>query len=406
MRRLGWLVVVSAMACHSVPDDAPLYGSPDDFDFSANPELLASIRSSPYAFFRFMNRAFAQTVCVELDSLRADSPTVNLHGDAHLEQYAITPTGRGLMDFDDSASGPAIVDLVRFGVSIYLAAAERGWSDRRQEFLARFLDGYRGALADAALAAPEPALVARVRAGFDPDRISVLARSESLMQPLERESERSRHIYDAGTRFFAESMQEQHPTLPVAFFDVKNMGTLRLGIGSALDEKFLFRVEGPSNDPSDDVILEAKELRDLSGVDCVHRRRNDPFAILAAQSRLAYQPYDLVGYLFFDPDRSGTGELGDDFWDGTVFWIHSWVDNYTEITVDASLESPKDLAEVVFDVGVQLGHGHTRDIAYPLDDQLRATLSRAWAQREESYVAAVSAMTDQVMDAWEAFRVE
>ena len=37
-------------------------------------------------------------------------PLFNLHGDAHLEQYAITDLGRGLTDFDDSSRGPAIVE--------------------------------------------------------------------------------------------------------------------------------------------------------------------------------------------------------------------------------------------------------------------------------------------------------
>ena len=42
-------------------------------------------------------------------------PTVTLHGDPHLEQYAVTDAGRGLTDFDDASKGPAILDLVRFG---------------------------------------------------------------------------------------------------------------------------------------------------------------------------------------------------------------------------------------------------------------------------------------------------
>jgi Ser/Thr protein kinase RdoA (MazF antagonist) len=42
---------------------------------------------------------------------------VNLHGDAHLEQFAVTDASFGLIDFDDAVGGPAVIDLLRFGVS-------------------------------------------------------------------------------------------------------------------------------------------------------------------------------------------------------------------------------------------------------------------------------------------------
>ena len=52
-------------------------------------------------------------------------PNVQLHGDAHLEQYAFTKSAWGLDDFDDSTRGPALVDIIRFLGSIDLTVRRR-----------------------------------------------------------------------------------------------------------------------------------------------------------------------------------------------------------------------------------------------------------------------------------------
>ena len=66
-------------------------------------------------------------------------PEVNLHGDAHIEQYTVTNLGRGLSDFDDCTRGKAVIDLVRLGTSILIAARERDWGDQEERFVSDFL---------------------------------------------------------------------------------------------------------------------------------------------------------------------------------------------------------------------------------------------------------------------------
>ena len=102
-------------------------------------------------------------------------PEVNLHGDAHLENYAITERGRGLTDFDDATIGPMVLDLVRLGVSIQLACRANGWEDKAEPLVKSFLSSYTAALRDPGLTIPPPELVARVRAGFTTDRELSLA---------------------------------------------------------------------------------------------------------------------------------------------------------------------------------------------------------------------------------------
>jgi Uncharacterized protein conserved in bacteria (DUF2252) len=101
--------------------------SPQAPELKASPALVGRLRETPRAYFRFVSRRFTQAVCAQFGDARGGFPDVNLHGDAHIEQYAVTSLGRGLTDFDESARGPSFIDLVRFGVSLELAAREKGW---------------------------------------------------------------------------------------------------------------------------------------------------------------------------------------------------------------------------------------------------------------------------------------
>jgi hypothetical protein len=104
-----------------------------------------------------------------------------------------------------------------------------------------------------------------------------------------------------------------------------------------LDERFLIRVEGPTPAPDDDVVLEAKELRDLSSVPCVQA--------------------SLLGGRF----RTIVGRAR----------LESWQPDDRELAAAHDLTSADELDEVAYQVGLQLGRGHIRQFAAPFDDQLR-----------------------------------
>ena len=365
---------------------SPLDVSPNRPDLQQNPKLLGRIQSSPHGYFRFINKPFSEAICREISRVLDKAPLVNLHGDAHLEQYAVTDLGRGLTDFDDAAVGPAPLDLVRFGVSIALATEARGWSSSTTALLTRFLAGYRAALRDPETEAPMPKVAKRVRDGFKSDRTTYLAWVESVSEPMSADE---RSALESALKPYVATMKTQSPDLPGDFFRVIDTRRLTLGIGSALDDKFVVRVDGATPAPTDDVILEVKEVRDLSGVSCVSSSAaQDPFRILVAQSRIAYRPYRFLGYIRF-------GEQ--------TFWIHAWVDNYKELKLGKTITSPEELAEVVYDVGVQLGRGHPSQIAAPLDLQLRQALLALVDQHESDFYQAVSTLCRDVQSAWARF---
>ena len=80
---------------------------------------------------------------------------------------------------------------------------------------------------------------------------------------------------------YTEAVRERGEDVPDRFLEIQQAGPFRLGTGSALDEKYLLRMRGQSDDPLDDLVLEAKEIRSLAGVPCVTAGpKADPFRFL------------------------------------------------------------------------------------------------------------------------------
>jgi len=368
------------------PTRNALWADPAQHDFSDNPGLLDRILESPHGYFRFINRRFARAVCRRFRQHIASMPTVNLHGDTHLEQYAVTSDYQGLVDFDDATTGPPVLDLVRIGVSIHLAARERGWREHRAAFYEAVLDGYATALAHPEAQPPVPALARALEEKGQRSREDFLQSSTQLMEPLNPEEERKirETLQPAMAR-----LTHRHPDAGPGFFAIKKLGGFGLGIGSALSEKYLVRVEGPSPDPMDDVILEVKELKDLSEVNCVDGpQRIDPIRLLAVRSRIATEAEPFLGH----------ARMGE-----RAFWIHGWDRGYRELDVEDDMATPEAFVELLYAIGFQLGRGHPEQIASPRDDELRQDLEQ-WVRAHRGQLhQEVERLEDQVYRAWQAF---
>jgi hypothetical protein len=358
-----------------IPADAP--------ELAANPALRSRLGANPHGFFRGIGPRFMALLCERFAPETAALPVVTLHGDAHLEQYAVTDRGRGLTDFDDSTTGSALIDLARFATSIELVRRERGFPDDGRA-LAAFTRGYAQALAQPKTVGAEPALARDLRRGFAHDRRTSLARAESLMTALPPEGTPPPAKLQRASELLAEAARK-----PVSFFHIKRIGLLRIGIGSAGDERYLMRVEGASSREEDDVMLELKEVRRLPDLACL---RGDPGGtrIMVAQATLAYEPFSYVGTLALE---SPTGLRH--------YWFHAWPDNYAELRL-ASLPSAPALEEIALDVGVQLGRGHGRQKHSDDSRRLRRQLQDALPRVD---LAALSrALADATEEAWRRFR--
>jgi hypothetical protein len=214
------------------------------------------------------------------------------------------------------------------------------------------------------------------------------------MQPLEV----SRENFKRGIEQYLDQMAEQHPELPPHFFEIENAGRLKIGIGSALDEKYLFEVEGPTKAHEDNVVLEMKEVRDLHEISCILLSGASPERPILMQARLAYQPYRYAGFIIFDLRKGDERDK--------TFWVHEWADHYHELSIRTSFQTVADLHDIAYDAGVQLGLGHPKSIADSYSDHLRGRLLSTVAELQEKLDRTIADLTQQTIAAWKQFRVE
>jgi len=383
------LIAICSLTCNKRIShlDDPFYVDPATQNFSENPALLERILKSPHGYFRFINIQFSNQICKRFEKAFIGAPVLNLHGDAHLEQYAVTDLGRGLTDFDDSSTGPGFIDMLRFGVSADLVCRERGWEGKTGELFETFLNAYKSALKDPGIEAPVPEVVSQIAESFTIDRVSYFKWINELMEPMDAGEEDS---LKEAIKSYTQIQLIEDKKLNRDYFNIVKTGRLRMGIGSALDKKYLMRVKGKTNDPGDDVVLEIKEVRDLSAIDCISSGRDlDPFRIIRGQARIAYSPFKHLGYFVF-------GEHS--------FWVHSWVDNYKEVDIYETFENFEQLQEVAYDIGVQLGKGHIKYIAYPFDLQLRTEQAKLVDRYEDDLHEVRLEFSKRVSAAWDKFR--
>jgi hypothetical protein len=349
--RLAGLLVVAALGAVLVaplPAQRALRPFPEALA-AAPPALLDRLRADALTYFRFINRVWTARVC-ELFADVTQPTIVRLHGDAHIEQYALTKDSWGLGDFDDSTRGPSFVDIVRFLGSIDLAARQRGWMQERDALWARFFDGYRRGLSDPDYQPSEPAVVRLLREQTPRSRADYLAWGEQQMQPMDEATSKS---VSAAMSVLDALVRRERPHLAPAYFTVARSGWLRLGVGSAVTRKVLIRIQGPTADPNDDELLEAKEVTNLDGVRCLDRTAGVPAGrVIDGTRQLGRIKHDIlaVGPTLLIPGVDGRAEHWLDW------WVASWEPSYREVRL-SDLRSFEDLGDIVHDSGVQLGGG-------------------------------------------------
>jgi len=356
------------------------------------PEFRQRLAESPIAFFRFVNRPWTHAVC---DAFAGDAnqlPTARLHGDAHVEQYAVTSTARGLDDFDDSARGPAVVDMVRFIGSLELASQQRGWMASLPQAVDAFFDGYRQALDSPAYLPPDPAVVRRLRAQALKSPLEFLAWADSLMEPLgPDDGVRLDTSWNAVEAFAVRTDPEFTP----AFMRRKEFGWLRMGIGSAFTRKLLIHVEGPSPAPDDDLVLEAKEMVAFDHDSCVSiPRTSEAFRVVEGLQQMGRFDQRIVVAM---PGLAGVRP------DGVGWWVRGWDRSYREVQV-ADLESPDDLRELAHDVGAQLGATNLVDPTGRPPNQSRLAERLAMARLKSRIRQVAHELTVALLQAWEQGR--
>jgi len=393
-----WLVRRSILATGVILLAVPsafsqLRPEPDAIALAA-PELVERLRADPIAYFRFVNRPWIARVCDVFADETRGLPIVRLHGDAHVEQFAVTEDAWGLDDFDDSARGPALVDVVRYLGSIDLVLRQRGWRRQRDALFDRFFAGYRRGLAQPGYRPPRPEIVGRLRAKSPRSRTAFLAWADAQMKAMSQES---MDAVVAGTEAVSRIVYAERPDLAPGYMTVVRAGWLQMGVGSAAAPKVLIRLQGPSTEAEDDEFVEAKQVGDLEGLRCLQPAPAAEPAlrvVIGTRQIGRLKPRILAaGPELTVPAVAARGRRLHDW------WIHSWEPSYRELRA-SDLQAPADLAAVAYDSAVQLGAGSVKDDTGPHAAVLRKRELSALARLEPRIRKETSRLVDELLLGW------
>ena len=396
LRRFAWAFAVLALALTGeARGAAPLRPHPESLE-RATPELIERLRADPYDYFRFVNRSWIGRVCDDFVRDLEGLPIVRLHGDAHVEQFALTQDAWGLDDFDDSARGPAVIDIVRFLGSVDLVSRRRSWEKDRDRLLDRFVEGYKRGLLEPDHLPPPPGIVRRLRSGAPATRAALLAWGESKMQPL---AEGSMKTVVAAIEAFAQIMLRERPALGPEYFRVVRAGSVQSGVGSAVTPKLMIRVRGPSDDPADDELLESKKIGSLDGLHCLKTPAVQPtLRVIDGNKQLGRLKYNILaaGPEIVVPEVMAHGGRLQDW------WIRNLDPTYRQVRL-TDLRSVGDLAAINYDAGVQLGAGRLYDRTVLLSAYDRKRLLGATGKLEKRYRHEASKLVEDLLHGWREF---
>ena len=370
----------------------PLRADPESLERAA-PELIERLRADPYNYFRFVNRPWIARVCDDLGSDLRDLPVVRLHGDAHVEQFALQQDAWGIDDFDDSARGPAVVDIVRFLGSIDLVARRRSWEKDRDTLFDRFVEGYKQGLTDPRYLPPPPDIVGRLRAQAPADARGASRVGREQDEPL---ADMTMKAVVAAIEAFARVVLRERPDLTPEYFRVVRAGWFKSGVGSAVLRKSWSASRGPSDDPADDELLELKKIGDLSGLSCLKTPAVQPtLRIIDGSKQLGRLKHNIMaaGPELIVPEVMARGQRLQDW------WIRSLDPSYREVRL-TELQSVRDLAAISYDSGVQLGAGRLQDQTVLLSGYDRKRLSAAAAKLEKRYRREATTLVDDLLRGW------
>jgi hypothetical protein len=340
-----------------------------------------------------VNRPWIARVCDDLGNDLRELPIVRLHGDAHVEQFAMAQDAWGLDDFDDSARGPAAIDIVRFLGSIDLVARRRSWEKDRDRLFDRFVEGYKRGLVEPHYLPGPPDVVRQLRTQAPSTREAFLAWGETKMKPL---ADVTIKPLIAAVEAFARVVLRERPDLTPEYFRVVRAGWFQGGVGSAVSPKIMVRVQGPSDNPADDDLLELKKIEDLHGIGCLKTPTVQPtLRIIDGSKQLGRLKYGIVaaGPELVVPEVMARGQRMQDW------WMRNLEPSYREVRL-TDLRSVGDLGAIAYDAGVQLGAGRLQDKTVLLGSYDRQRILAATGRIEKLYRQEATKLVDDLLQGW------
>jgi hypothetical protein len=235
-----------------------------------------------------------------------------------------------------------------------------------------------------------PSVAERVRRRVPQTTEAWLTWADGLTQPLAPSIDA---LARKRWKEFSKLLFEAQPDRPLAFYDVVRIGSLQMGVGSALETKVLLRVRGATDSPSDDVILEARATSQPATNACAWRpAHGGSLHTLMFMSLLGPRMPQVFGTVVLDESKAAP-----------EFWVQAWEPGYYELAL-GDIESQADLDELAVDAARQLaGHFWTR-FPEPLRVHQRYAQLEAFDLVGARARALARGLADEVIAGWTHFR--
>jgi uncharacterized protein DUF2252 len=355
----------------------------------ASADLIAKIDASAYRYFRLLSRQFAARTCFAFQDLRWRLPNIAVHGDAHLEQFVVTRTTHGIEDFDQAGYGPAVVDLVRYAASIHLACRQASWRCDPDQAVSSYFTAYREAI-DHPVPPTTPGIVQRLRQTSSESAVSWLSWVDSQIHPLPPDEDA---LDRRGWARFVALVSAVRQDRPSSQFEISRLGSIDIGVGSALEKKLLVRTRGATDAPDDDLILEMRLTTRPTGTECVWRPPNGgSLHVILLTSLLGRRMPDIFGFLPQEQDQSAP-----------EWWVQSWDPGYRELSI-ADITTQSELDELAADAAHQLAGHFWGTFPEPLRQYLRFAQLRAFELVETRARQLARELAAETVAGWERFR--
>ena len=202
-----------------------------------------------------------------------------------------------------------------------------------------------------------------------------------------------------GVQAFASFISKERPEFSPGYFTVVRAGWLRIGVGSAVNPNILIRVQGPTTGPSDDELVEAKELKYLGDLRCLEERAWQPtLRVIDGTRQLGRIKHTVLaaGPGLVIPELATRGRKLRDW------WLRSWDPSYRR-GPPRGYPVGQDLAAIAYDAGIQLGAGGLLDSQGP-QAEARTRALVTIARLEPRIRQETSRLVEQLLLGWHELR--
>jgi hypothetical protein len=86
------------------------------------------------------------------------------------------------------------------------------------------------------------------------------------------------------------------------------------------------------------------------------------------------------------------------------FWMHDWTDDYQEASIGTQIRTPKELKQIAYDIGVQMGRAHPKQPDGTQSRERRRDVLRSLQAIEPRVRTAIRELAGRTDAAWRQFR--